>query len=93
MINQCDQDDFEAIFAIINDGAKAYRGIIPDDRWHDPYMSRDELRHEIERGVRFWGYRDGQAEAPQGGLAEGPRARRGDGGDRITQSETERLFC
>jgi N-acetylglutamate synthase-like GNAT family acetyltransferase len=44
------------MYAIINDAAQAYRGIIPADRWHDPYMSREELRHEIEDGVRFWGY-------------------------------------
>ena len=51
MIDQCSQDDFEAIYTIINDGAEAYRGIIPADRWHEPYMSKDELRHEIDSGV------------------------------------------
>lgn len=61
VIDPCCQDDFEAIYTIINDGAEAYRGIIPEDRWHEPYMSRDELRHEIDAGVRFWGYRrDGE---------------------------------
>jgi GNAT superfamily N-acetyltransferase len=43
------------MYAIINDAAQAYRGIIPADRWHDPYMPREELRHEIDDGVRFWG--------------------------------------
>jgi N-acetylglutamate synthase-like GNAT family acetyltransferase len=46
-------EDFDAILAIINDAAIAYKGIIPADRWHEPYMSRDELRTQIEDGVRF----------------------------------------
>ena len=39
---------------IINDAAKAYRGVIPADRWHDPYMSADELKSEMAAGVQFW---------------------------------------
>jgi GNAT superfamily N-acetyltransferase len=58
MIRPCNDDDFEEMFAIINDAAEAYRGIIPEDRWHEPYMSRDELRHEIEHDVIFWGYEE-----------------------------------
>jgi N-acetylglutamate synthase-like GNAT family acetyltransferase len=46
--------DLEAIVTIINDAAQAYRGVIPADRWHDPYMPRDELEREISLGVRFW---------------------------------------
>lgn len=55
MIRLCTQSDFESIWQIINDAAQAYQGVIPEDRWHDPYMSRDELRHEIQDGVEFWG--------------------------------------
>jgi N-acetylglutamate synthase-like GNAT family acetyltransferase len=58
MIRRCDDRDVESIYAIINDGAQAYRGIIPADRWSEPYMSMDKLRHEIEQGVVFWGYED-----------------------------------
>src|SRR5258707_738192 len=47
-------NDFEAILAIINDAARAYRGVIPSDRWHEPYMSTDELAKEIAGGVIFW---------------------------------------
>jgi len=47
-------NDFEAILAIINDAAQAYRGVIPSDRWHEPYMSADELAKEIVGGVIFW---------------------------------------
>jgi len=47
-------NDFEAILAIINDAAQAYRGVIPSDRWHEPYMSADELAKEIAGGVIFW---------------------------------------
>lgn len=36
--------------------AEAYRGVIPADRWHDPYMPADELEDEIAAGVVFWGY-------------------------------------
>ena len=59
MIRQCNKDDFEAIYAIINDAAMAYEGIIPADRWKTPYMPREELRHEIASGVIFWGYEEG----------------------------------
>ncbi|UWZ82432.1 GNAT family N-acetyltransferase [Occallatibacter riparius] len=50
--------DFESIWSVINDGAQAYRGSIPPDRLHDPYMSREELRIEIAAGVQFWIYED-----------------------------------
>src|SRR2546421_684682 len=56
MIRQCQQAEFEAILEIINDGALAYKGVIADDRWKQPYMSTSELRHEIESGVAFWGF-------------------------------------
>ena len=46
--------DFTVILSIINDAARAYRGIIPADRWHEPYMPKDELTKEIEDGVVFW---------------------------------------
>lgn len=58
MIRKCEGRDFETIWAIINDGAEAYRGIIPVDRWTEPYMAREKLREEIEHGVVFWGYED-----------------------------------
>jgi N-acetylglutamate synthase-like GNAT family acetyltransferase len=58
MIRCCDDRDFEPIWAIINDGAQAYKGIIPIDRWTEPYMSREKLRHEIDEGVVFWGYEE-----------------------------------
>ena len=56
MIRPCDARDFESIYDIINDGAHAYNGVIPEDRWKEPYMSRSELQHEIDQGVTFWGY-------------------------------------
>jgi N-acetylglutamate synthase-like GNAT family acetyltransferase len=46
--------DFPAILTIVNDAARAYRGVIPADRWHDPYMSAGELEKEIADGVVFW---------------------------------------
>jgi GNAT superfamily N-acetyltransferase len=58
MIRLCTDNDFDAIFDIVNDAAQAYRGVIPDDRWHEPYMSRDYLRHELDADVVFWGYEE-----------------------------------
>ena len=55
MIRRCEDGDFELIWTIINDGAQAYQGIIPADRWTEPYMSREKLRREIDSGVVFWG--------------------------------------
>jgi len=55
MIRRCGAEDFDAVRAIINDGAQAYRGVIPADRWHEPYMGRDELAAELADGVEFWG--------------------------------------
>ena len=58
MIRQCADCDLKTIYTIINDAAQAYKGIIPEDRWHEPYMSGDELRDEIAAGVVFWGYKE-----------------------------------
>ena len=58
MIRRCDDRDFEVTWAIVNDGAQAYKGIIPADRWTEPYMSREKLRHEIDEGVVFWGFEE-----------------------------------
>ena len=56
MIRGCTERDLSDIYAVINDGAHAYRGVIPPEHWRDPYMTLDELRSEIAAGVRFWGY-------------------------------------
>ena len=58
-IRQCSQRDFEMIYSIINEAAKVYKGVIPGDRWKVPYMSKDELKHEIDAGVVFWGFEEG----------------------------------
>lgn len=42
------------MLAIINDAAQAYRGVIPADRWREPYMPPDELENEIAEGITFW---------------------------------------
>jgi phenylacetic acid degradation protein PaaD len=56
MIRACTQADFDSIHQIINDAAQAHKGIIPPDRWHEPYMPREELRQQIEAGVVFHGF-------------------------------------
>ena len=56
MIRPCADADFPAILEIVNDAAQAYRGIIPADRWREPYMQETELAHQLADGVTFWGY-------------------------------------
>jgi len=58
MIAPGNESDFEDICAIINDAATAYKGIIPEDRWHEPYMPERELQDQINDGVQFWCYRE-----------------------------------
>jgi GNAT superfamily N-acetyltransferase len=55
-IRPCRDGERGALLAIVNAAAQAYRGVIPADRWHEPYMSREELEAEIAAGVVFWGY-------------------------------------
>ena len=55
-IRPCRKDERSVISEIINTAAEAYRGAIPPDRWHDPYMSLPELDSEISAGVTFWAY-------------------------------------
>jgi GNAT superfamily N-acetyltransferase len=52
------EDERAEVLAIVNAAAEAYRGVIPDDRWHEPYMSAGELAGEIASGVEFWGIDD-----------------------------------
>ncbi len=54
-IRKCRDEDFRVIYSIINEAAQAYKEAIPPDCWKKPYMSEDELRREVEEGVRFWG--------------------------------------
>jgi GNAT superfamily N-acetyltransferase len=58
-IRPCRDDERAAILAIVNAAAEAYRGVIPADRWHDPYMPAQELDDELAAGVVFWGYETG----------------------------------
>jgi GNAT superfamily N-acetyltransferase len=60
MIRSLVSSDFDAILKVINDAAQAYKGVIPDDRWKEPYMSAGELRGEIEAGIRFFGWVEGE---------------------------------
>jgi GNAT superfamily N-acetyltransferase len=60
-IRRCRDDERAAILAIVNAAAEAYRGVIPADRWHEPYMPSHELDAEIAAGVAFWGYEAGGA--------------------------------
>jgi N-acetylglutamate synthase-like GNAT family acetyltransferase len=59
MIRKSSAEDFEEILDIVNDAAMAYKGVIPPDRWHEPYMTKEELKAQIEDGVNFSCYVDG----------------------------------
>jgi GNAT superfamily N-acetyltransferase len=59
LIRKSVEADFAAMLAIVNAAAQAYRGVIPADRWHEPYMAADELVKEIADGVVFWAAEEG----------------------------------
>jgi GNAT superfamily N-acetyltransferase/predicted nucleotidyltransferase len=69
-IRLCRDDERDDILSIINAAAEAYRGVIPADRWHDPYMSGAEFDRERAAGVVFWGYEEGGRLAGVMGLQE-----------------------
>ena len=56
MLRRCGDEERDAIVAIVNAAAEAYRGVIPPDCWHEPYMPPEELEGQIRAGVEFWGY-------------------------------------
>lgn len=58
MIFKCEQTDLKDIGDIINDAAIAYKGIIPADRWQEPYMPEAELQKQIDEGVQFWCWKE-----------------------------------
>src|SRR5690242_19801580 len=60
-IRPCAADDFPRILDIINEAAAAYRGVIPADCWHEPYMTVEQLRRDIALGVSFVGVEYDQA--------------------------------
>ena len=55
LIRPCCDSEVQEIFEIVNDAASAYKGVIPADRWHEPYMSMDELLGQIADDVKFHG--------------------------------------
>ena len=56
MIREYKKSDSSKIFYVINDAAIKYKGVIPDNCWHEPYMSEQELVNEFSDGVRMYGY-------------------------------------
>jgi len=61
VIRKLSLSNFDSILRVINDAAQAYKGVIPDDLWKEPYMSSEELRHEIDSGVEFYGWFENDA--------------------------------
>ena len=56
MISEYTKSDISKILHVINDASLKYKGIIPDDCWHEPYMSEQKLIDEFSDGVRMYGY-------------------------------------
>ena len=56
MIRKCRNSDFDTIYVIINESSQSYKGVIPSEYWKEPYMSKNELKREIDEGVEFFGY-------------------------------------
>jgi GNAT superfamily N-acetyltransferase len=56
LIRPLRNDEVEMALKIVNDAAGAYKGVIPDDCWCEPYMPKDELLAEIAAGIDFWAY-------------------------------------
>jgi GNAT superfamily N-acetyltransferase len=68
MIRRLLPSDFSNILSVINDAAQAYRGVIPDDRWKQPYISAGELESEIEAGVKFFVWEEDDTLVAVGGI-------------------------
>jgi GNAT superfamily N-acetyltransferase len=64
-IRECTIEDAERICFVVNEAAEAYRGAIPEDCWHEPYMALDELRREMAE-MRFFGWDDPDGQAARG---------------------------
>ena len=58
MIRKLSSSDFEDILNVVIDAAQAYKGVIPHDRWKEPYMSAEELKKELDDGVEFYGLKE-----------------------------------
>jgi GNAT superfamily N-acetyltransferase len=56
MISRLNPNECERILNVVNDAAEAYRGVIPEDQWQEPYMSTEKLEEEIKSGIDFYGW-------------------------------------
>ena len=56
MIKECTKKNISDILHVINDASLKYKGIIPNDCWNEPYMSKQKLTNEFSNGVRMFGY-------------------------------------
>lgn len=61
MISRLHPTEFTQILHVVNDAAEAYKGVIPEDQWREPYMSTEELKEEIESGINFYGWTENGA--------------------------------
>jgi GNAT superfamily N-acetyltransferase len=61
MIHAVTSSQFDEVLNVINEAAQAYKGVIPRDRWKEPYMPTEELREEIQSGVQFYAWQENSA--------------------------------
>ena len=61
MIHKLSPSDLDAILKVINSAVRAYRGVVPDDLWKEPYMSKEELKREIDSDIEFYGWFENNA--------------------------------
>jgi len=73
-IRPCGAADLPALFSIVNDAAQAYKGVIPADCWHEPYMPLEQLKREIGEGIAFWGYQSGSTLVGMMGIQDAGRS-------------------
>lgn len=57
MIRELASVDADTIFDIINKAAGAYKFAIPADCYHEPYMTKEELLHEMG-SMTFFGWEE-----------------------------------
>jgi len=58
-VRDCTVSDLDQMYRIVNSAAKAYEGVIPADRYREPYMPVEELRREMKR-MTFFGWEEGE---------------------------------
>ena len=57
MIRKLSSKDTDIIYEVIKEAARAYKEVIPNDRYHEPYMPKEELHREM-KSMTFFGWQE-----------------------------------